>query len=242
MTARCTKLALSAAVAVLLILVGCAGDGDDPEQAAEPTPTATEVTVVTPEPVEAAPTESASSEPDLIGISRAFLDSLDAGDHQAMVALMDPAYRDESLGSSTIAQFWTFTSRFARVASTPASCDAVGTQVECSWRGSDDLANVLGYEKRGEFLFSYEDGAIVDIIYFTNDSEIIVAITGWVDENHPGAPPCAATAEELDAYYGEPGVLAAADGEIFGTACAERLVEHAAEYRDSGLYLPPIDS
>ena len=107
---------------------------------------------------------------------------------------------------------------------------------------SDDLANVLGYEKRGEFLFSYEDGAIVDIIYFTNDSEIIVAITGWVDENHPGAPPCAATAEELDAYYGEPGVLAAADGEIFGTACAERLVENAAEYRDSGLYLPPIDS
>lgn len=247
MTGGRRRLSLGVLAAVVLIAGACGSGSEEPE-AAQPTPTVEQQRTAEPsqptaEPsqptaVELAPPETGSS---LVQRSLAFLDHLEAGDYEQMVALMTPAYRDVSFGTTTAAQFWTFSSRFDWVPDVAPECAAVGTQVECTWLGTDAVSRELGYRKRGELLFSYEEGAIKDIIYFANDSEVVVAVIGWVDANYPGEPACAATAQEFDDYYGGPGVLAAADGEVFGEACAERMIEHAAEYRDSGLYLPPLD-
>lgn len=226
-------------VAVALLLLGACSAESDPESqtpAATAAPESTTVAAPTAEPA------VADERPSLVETSVAFLDHLETGDYEQMVSLMTPSYRDESFGTTTAAQFWTFSSRFDWVPDVPADCGAVGTQVECSWAGADAVSAVLGYQKRSEFLFSYDDdGAVDDIIYFANDSELLVGFMSWVDENHPGSPACGATGEAFDAYYGGPGTLATADGEVFGAACAARMVDHAAEYRDSGLYLPPLD-
>lgn len=223
----------------LLVILGACGS-ETASEAAQPTPTAADSsTTATPEPADAQP-EPEPSGTSLVDVSQAFIAHLEAGEYQEMVALMSAAYRDESFLTRTAAQFWTFTSRFSMTPDVATVCDAVGTQVECSWRGTDDVASVLGYQKRSEFLFTFDEGAVDDIIYFANDSEILQGLTTWVDQNHPGELACAAAADDVDAHYGGPGELVAVDGEVFGASCADRLVANAAEYRDSGLYLPPL--
>ena len=236
-----TRGGLAVAIVIALVAGACTDDSEPDAAAPTPTPASTATERPADDPQTDEPPASPEADPSRVASAQAFLGHLERGAHQELVALMTPAYRDTSFETRTAAQFWTFSSRFAWIPDAPTLCDEVAGQVECTWVGTDAVSRELGYSKRAGLLFSFDDGAISDIIYFANDSEVLVAFTGWVDENHPGEPACGATAEESDAYYGGAGVLETADGEVFGEACAARLVEHAAAYRDSGFYQPLDD-
>ena len=237
-------------VALAVLAAGC-GSSSSPDAAPEPTATAVESATesseatATDEPT-AVPAEAADDGEtdrtvgdDEIAIGMAFIDSLGSGDHELVVSYLTDEYQASSLGTLTAGQFWTLTSRFNQVADAPIDCRAIAFQVECVWLGTDDLSRILGYRIRPAYLFEFDGDLISDIIYFSNDSETFVAAATWIDENHPGSPLCRASAEELDEYYGGPGALTTPDGEVFGEACATRMILHAPEYLESGRFIPP---
>lgn len=235
------RVRVLAAVVAVLGVIGAACGSDDATESTQEEPPATATvaaeppaTATTP-PVEVAATPGEAE----LAVAAEFFDHMESGDYESLVSLMTPEYRDVSFGIQTAAQFWTFTSRFQPVPDEPTQCEIVDVDVACSWKGTDNLTRVLGYQLQADYLFSFEDGAISDIGYMANDPQTFFAMATWLDEEYPGEPGCTAGSEELNAYYGGAGVLVTDHGEVFGAACADRMVDRGAEFRDSDRFVPP---